>query len=452
MPESFLSWDPAQVSSYLRSYVDQDVTAAFIENNIDGSLLPFLTTEHLRELGIPKLGSRLRAKRAINDLMAQQFADAVPTGPNDPNFRLTSVNINSNYVSMEALSLCAVLLRDINKFLEPKPDTDALDLRKLNDNFNKLKTDLNPVIRLMKESKPLPTPTLDPSVGVLLPTYSSNSIYSTNSWLTSESDGNNTSSGGSAPAASASAASSVPSSAPSLAPSSAPGSSGATTTLTLLQTNSIPKSTSNSSLQRQPSVASPTYSKRFSSGSVLSMGVGKITEVKSAAAGRYLNKPRLVEARQSPITHESEGGELPGLKLLLQLQMVTGGPPSLKTKASTNLMATSRTVTEMPHSQTGNQPLKQLKASTDDTCLKVLQLAMRRHHIPREKWSKYVLVICYGDKERILKLTEKPVLVFKELQGHEKNPTIMLRELAVTNTKEQYEDSRIGDEIPGGTL
>lgn len=77
---------------------------------------------------------------------------------------------------------------------------------------------------------------------------------------------------------------------------------------------------------------------------------------------------------------------------------------------------------------------------------------MRRHHIPREKWSKYVLVICYGDKERILKLTEKPVLVFKELQGHEKNPTIMLRELAVTNTKEQYEDSRIGDEIPGGTL
>lgn len=417
---------------YLRSYVDQDVSTSFIENNIDGSLLPFLTTDHLRELGISKLGARLRAKRAINDLMALQFADAVPSGPNDPDFRLTSININTNYVSMEALTLCAVILRDMNKSLEPKSESEALDMRKLNENFNKLKTDLNPVIRLVKESKPLPTPTLDPGVAVTLPTHSTNSIYSTNSWLTSESDGHsNTGRGSPVPAVSV----------------STPSSSTATTTLTLLQPNTIPKSATNTSIQRPVSVSSPTYSKRFSSGSILSMGVGKITEVKSAAAGRYLNKPRLVEARQSPNNQEGEGTEFPGLKPV-------ANAPSLKHKASSTLVASSRTVNEFPHTLGGNQPLKQLKASTDDTCLKVLQLAMRRHHIPREKWSKYVLVICYGDKERILKLTEKPVLVFKELQGHEKNPTIMLRELApsVNNTEEQYEDSRIGDDIPGGTL
>lgn len=79
---------------------------------------------------------------------------------------------------------------------------------------------------------------------------------------------------------------------------------------------------------------------------------------------------------------------------------------------------------------------------------------MKRHHIPRNHWSKYVLVICYGDKERILKLTEKPVIVFKELQEHGKNPAIMLRELAPAEPdgSDKYEDSRIQDEIPGGTL
>ena len=36
------------------------------------------------------------------------------------------------------------------------------EMKKLNDNFIKLKTDLIPIIRLLKDSKPLPTPTLDP--------------------------------------------------------------------------------------------------------------------------------------------------------------------------------------------------------------------------------------------------------------------------------------------------
>lgn len=79
---------------------------------------------------------------------------------------------------------------------------------------------------------------------------------------------------------------------------------------------------------------------------------------------------------------------------------------------------------------------------------------MKRHHIPRDDWLKYVLVICYGDKERILKLQEKPVVVFKELQELGKHPAIMLRQLATSEDDDDqlYEDSRIGDDIPGGTL
>lgn len=431
MPESFLSWDPAQVSSYLQAHVDQDITTAFIENNIDGSLLPFLTTGHLRELGIENLALRLRTKRAINDLLASQFAENVPSGPNDPHFRLTAININSNYVSMEALTLCSLLLRDINKSIESKPDPEAVDMKILNENFSKLKTDLNLVIRLIKDYKPLPTPTLDPGVAVALPT---NSTYTSNTRLTSESDTNTLT--GTA----------------TTDPSSAQASTTAPSPLNQHQATSIPKLALNASTQRPLSTFSP--SKRFSSESIISMGVGKVADVKNSTSNRYLAKPRLVEAKHSPAIYDGEVSDNPGFRLLL-VQPVTGiaPPPTLKNSASSSLLVTSRTITEIP-SLLGTQPLKQLKASSDDTCLKVLQQAMRRHYIPREKWSKYVLVICYGDQERILKLTEKPVLVFKELQGHEKNPTIMLRELApsASLTIDEYEDSRIGNDIPGGTL
>lgn len=436
MPDSFLLWDPAQVSFYLGAEVGADISSTFIENNIDGSLLPFLTTEHLRELGILALSARLRVKRLINDLISSQFAQTLPASMADPEYRLNAVNINSNFVSMEALTLCLVLLHEMHKATEPQPD-ESLDIRRLNDNFKKLKTDLNPVIRLMKETKPLPTPTLDPGIPAALPTYSLNSIYSTNSWLTSEHDSNQASGATLTPATVTTPGSTtapglglVPNASPKYPPLGA-----------------IPKSTSNSSIQRQ-SVSSPTHSHRFSSGSVLSMGVGKVAEVKTTAQLRFLAKPRLIDPRPSPTPSDHEEAEHPGLKQQGSSQSVH----TLKTKPSLNTVASS--AGSVFQQQQGTQPLKQLKASKEDTCLKVLQQAMKRHHIPREKWSKYVLVICYGDKERILKLTEKPVVVFKELMEHGKNPAIMLRELAgsQSETANNYEDSRISDDIPGGTL
>lgn len=430
MQESFLQWDPAQVSSYLRSAVEEDVSSEFIENNIDGSLLPFVTTEHLRELGIRHLGTRLRVKRAINELIAAHYSKNLPNSANDADFRLNTVNINSNYVSMEALTLSLLLLRDFARKSKMSAQNDNT-LKKLNDNFNKLKTDLNPVIRLVKENKPLPTPTLDPGLPVSLPTFSLNLINSTNSWSTDDNVATlPTSTSSNTLAASSSGGPSAPNSAGSIgtAPTFAPA--------------NLPHLNSGSSLLRHP--PSPTQSKRFSSGSILSMGVGKMADVKQTQPGsRFLSKPRLVESKPTP----SEIVDRDSTPDPVKQQLV---PPSLKNRPSSSSLAS---VQPIP-----GQPLKQLKASLDDTCLKILQQAMKRHHIPRDMWSKYVLVVCYGDKERILKLTEKPVIVFKELQELGKNPAIMLRELATSTESEKYEepakyeDARIGDDIPGGTL
>ncbi|CDR40384.1 CYFA0S05e00166g1_1 [Cyberlindnera fabianii] len=91
-----------------------------------------------------------------------------------------------------------------------------------------------------------------------------------------------------------------------------------------------------------------------------------------------------------------------------------------------------------------SEPLKQLRASTDDPCSKILQAAMKRHKL-NDDWRNYALVICYGDQERILELDEKPVQIFKELKEKGEHPAIMLRQKADFSGKKL-------SETPGGKL
>lgn len=512
--ESFLQWDPAQVLSYLKGHIGHDVSATFIDNNIDGLLLPYITSEHLRELGIEPLATRLRVKRAIYALISgtangnssSSGSIAPPSGSSKPgtpgitsnantpgaasgstSFSSTPTTCNfghaalvNNQVSLEALSLCQILVQDIFKrtsqamasagppalttpgsaILNPgsylglaSALASSDDIRKLNENFIKLKADLNPVIRYIKDSKPLPTPTLDPGVAAQLPTLLVNSKDHEN--------GANTSNPGTVgPNHGESLTPDI------IAPPHAPGEGITHST----STNSVNSHLHDSVYGQNPT--SPTQSRRLSSGSILSMGVGKITDLgKLSLSHRLFSKPRLVDSR---LAAGSPADERPLPRDLDELKRNESVLKSRRSSSSvlspTNHYFHGNGPTQSAnHSKTlqlsllnlltsaqahGTQPLKQLKASSDDTCLKVLQQAMKRHHIPRNHWSKYVLVICYGDKERILKLTEKPVIVFKELQEHGKNPAIMLRELApaAPDGSDKYQDSRIGDDIPGGTL
>ncbi|KAH3899570.1 related to Protein STE50 [Saccharomycodes ludwigii] len=74
------------------------------------------------------------------------------------------------------------------------------------------------------------------------------------------------------------------------------------------------------------------------------------------------------------------------------------------------------------------EPLKQLRASKEDSCEKVLRHAMKKHNLDDQDWRDYVLIICYGDKERILHADEKPVTIFKSLKQQGLHPAIMLRQ------------------------
>lgn len=425
--ESFLQWDAAQVSNFVSTGLPEGLKhlgSLFLEHNIEGSLLPFLTSEHLKEVGIPDLRSRLLVKKMISDKIESHYQEHPPQSLNDPNYKLNNININNNYVSIESLALSSVLLKGmvnkLNMITQEQVRAAVLDLsilvgssevKRLNENFYKLKTDLIPVIRLLKDLKPLPTPTLDPGHGLSSPTQLS--LGSSSNTLDNALE---------------------------------------YTDASTIQNTKISRRNSLSSA-RDSALVSPTHSNRFSSGSLLSLGTGKIIQqsvskpvmIKSQSqndvprdmpnsnSSRSLNKPRIIETN-STAAPASNMHVKPQLRATSSL-------------GSTNSHASS--------SSSGNEPLRQLRASTDDSCLKILQQAMKRHHIPRDDWSKYVLVICYDDKERILKLDEKPVIIFKELQERGRHPAIMLRQLAEQTDNDEpelYQNSRIGNDIPGGTL
>lgn len=453
--DSFLQWDAAQVSTYINSILPHEqrrIGNVFLDNNVDGSLLPFITTEHLKEIGIISLKTCLVIKKGISDLIAAHYSKYPPKSYNDPDYKLNHVNISNNYTTVQSLNLSTVLMQDMMKklnyelhkqkstFVASSPISPTHDeMKKLNDNFIKLKTDLIPIIRLLKDSKPLPTPTLDPGPAASM---DSPSYFSSHHHLEHDSFEKGLSRSGSGNAM-----------------------------------------TSNN---RTPTTIPSPASNRFSSGSLLSMGTGKIvsqsvpkypenkanndfTLQKVGLPRNNSNKsleshdrqqnasgirPRLVQNPSSNSMHTvtSPGGIPPQSASAVATAAINGHGSGYIPQVSTPPNQLGH------HHNPGTEPLKQLRASTDDSCLKILQQAMKRHHIPREDWSRYVLVICYGDKERILKLAEKPVVIFKELQELGKHPAIMLRQLADSSTDDSgpesamYNDARIGTEIPGGTL
>ncbi|CAH2352629.1 hypothetical protein CLIB1423_07S03950 [[Candida] railenensis] len=611
--DSFLQWDPAQVSNFIASSIDKNIGPLFLNNNLDGSLLPYITTDHLRELGIEKLSVRLQVKKCIADLVYQHCQSSsstslvhdsskgnsnADTGTNINGKAVEHVqpyaSINNNFLHIESLSLALSLLRETfskmsveqqqvqqyqlqqqqliqqqqlhqlqqiqQQQLElsnpPSPSQQQLDLKRLNENFNKLKSDLIPAIRLIKESKPLPTPTLDPGSTTLhaleSPTFSisssnvfnesNNSASNTSNNLTNSTtisngpinNGSSNSNGGeklsntrrnsltSTVVAAGSAIAAAVNFSGSLSNSNSianinnsnsnnnsnstnnnnnnnnsnnnnsnngsasngstnngggGGASNSSSQHTLSNSNSNSSLNGGARISAYPPSSPTLASNRYSSGSILSMGTGKVISqsvVSSDQPTVARNSNFTLQKITNRINTNSGNNARPRLVETRSANNMLTKPssrPHNSQSVSANALMTNSTSGNNAINGNGNtspsngngastaaastEPLKQLRASSDDSCLKILQQAMKRHHIPRDDWSKYVLVICYGDKERILKLAEKPVIIFKELQELGKHPAIMLRQLAATKEKEEdvlYEDSRIGDDIPGGTL
>ena len=69
---------------------------------------------------------------------------------------------------------------------------------------------------------------------------------------------------------------------------------------------------------------------------------------------------------------------------------------------------------------------KSFRVSMEDPCHKVLPAALKKYNIQAD-WRQYALYIVYGDQERCLGLEEKPLILFKQLDKEGKKPMFMLR-------------------------
>ncbi len=72
---------------------------------------------------------------------------------------------------------------------------------------------------------------------------------------------------------------------------------------------------------------------------------------------------------------------------------------------------------------------KSFKVSMEDPCYKVLPSALKKYNINAD-WRQYALYIVFGDQERCLGLEEKPLILFKQLDREGLKPMFMLRKHA----------------------
>jgi hypothetical protein len=68
------------------------------------------------------------------------------------------------------------------------------------------------------------------------------------------------------------------------------------------------------------------------------------------------------------------------------------------------------------------------RVSMEDPCYKVLPAALKKYNI-NAPWEQYALYIVYENKERYLRLDEKPIIIYKQLEKEGKKPMFMLRKL-----------------------
>jgi hypothetical protein len=97
-----------------------------------------------------------------------------------------------------------------------------------------------------------------------------------------------------------------------------------------------------------------------------------------------------------------------------------------KSSAAPRRMQTPAPETPGSASNASVEIFKSFRVSMDDPSYKVLPAALKKYQI-NAPWDQYALYIVYGNEERCLGLDEKPLILFKQLDKEGKKPMFMLR-------------------------
>ncbi|KAI1489212.1 hypothetical protein F5X96DRAFT_26568 [Biscogniauxia mediterranea] len=401
LPETIISeWTAEECADFIATIGLQQYADRFIENEIVGEALVALLHDDLKSMGVTSVGHRLTILKSVYDVKKAQ-----------------DIPIESDhYVPLSAdaeAQYATATLKDIKHLVEQLRLRDERmslveqDLRRLTDDFRRLREDMLPALRLAKNAQqPLPNVSNNQSYG-----YETSTI-------------------------------SPP------APTSAPTQSSAglkrqySTKKFVLGTN--PKSTSPSHLQtthERPSVEQTLDPANAAERAVLSsQHLAAMNGSGQATSPGY--SPNIPSPTSPPTL---------GSGTLASRSYRDQTTPSSRTTFSENEhsynskqpVAPRRMQTPVPETPGSNSAsveiFKSFRVSMDDPCYKVLPAALKKYQI-NAPWDQYALYIVYGDQERCLGLEEKPLILFKQLDKEGKKPMFMLRK---TNT------AQVDAEAPG---
>ncbi|KAK9448459.1 uncharacterized protein V1518DRAFT_395387 [Limtongia smithiae] len=395
LPPNVLYWDTADVAVFLEHRLGLPQYApTFVENDITGEVLIHLSHEFLLDLDVQSVGHRLQILKAVYNLkIAQDLpidpGEFVPLALAEQDAERDSVDIDRLMKSLE--------VRDRRIMLAEQ------EIKRLMDNYARLREDLLPIFKMVKESKPLPMP--DPMAG---------SRRAQNP-ATLGSVGGGAGGGGAVRHSMFM---------PSLNPispitASFPTSIAEQTT----QPIAINGSTNGTSASDSQPGSPPVYHS----------SPPTVTQLQLQQQYRA-RLPSGAPSIASPLTFLS-------------------GPstPSFASPSSPPAVSTIPTVTSTPSSSSSlPEAFKNFKLKLDDPCYKVLPAVLKGHRINAD-WRQYALLVCVGDQERVLGMDERPLAVFKELQDAGQQPVFMLR--AVQDwTREPARGGAIVTGTPGGVL
>lgn len=142
-------------------------------------------------------------------------------------------------------------------------------------------------------------------------------------------------------------------------------------------------------------------------------------------------------------------------------------PPPSRSERLNPTPVSSRDTPSRSESRSGHDPpsveiFKSFRVSMDDPCHKVLPAALKKYNIQAD-WRQYALYIVYGDQERCLGLEERPLILFKQLEKEGRKPMFMLRKQLnpIDNTvvpggsapnSAGFEGKQAQINLPGGVL
>ncbi|KAI9837333.1 MAG: hypothetical protein M1819_000407 [Sarea resinae] len=407
-----LDWSTDECVDFIQGLGLSQYAKAFLENEIVGDALIALKHDELKEMGMASVGHRLTVLKNVYDV---KVAQGIPIDPDHYIPLSAEASMQDNTVTQEDIAriIQSIKLRD-----ERIVQAEA-ELRKVADEYRKLREELLPVFRMAKDqSHPLPTleshgydqgkpqqspPIMDKNGNTLSRKFSKKKLFL-----------------GSTPK----------NSSPTHMPQSIQENAGLDPSAAAMAASSHLTATINGGSQPQ------TSPKQLNQPSPTSSAYANQSTLASRSYSRNEPTPPTRSGFPQHPLNSADDGSLPhtsfssNASTLLdrdsrdrdrdrdRSQAPTPGPPG-----------SARRIEETTGS--GGAPpsgeiFKSFRVSMDDPCYKVLPAALKKYNINAD-WRQYALYIVYGDQERCLGLDERPLILFKQLDREGRKPMFMLR-------------------------